>query len=142
MASTVNAEQIEAAVKLGKDQIIGHLYDGTVPARRIHTFADLHDYVDANMYGVTDANSPMSSEDMDFWNEVQERLAKWIENWTVTGLFMVDGVDGLWTLDEMLEANSEGLTETEIGQLKTLQASEAMSCGGGAFAEMTILREF
>lgn len=69
-------ERIAAAIARGKREILADVRKGTVP-HDVATFADLHDYVDANEYGGLcddDAVNPVY-----IGNVIQNALAAWIE---------------------------------------------------------------
>lgn len=73
---------VEDRVHLAKLEIRKDVRDGAVPST-VRSFADLHDYVDANEYGAlfhlpmdTDAERDGSA---DIANEVQHRLDNWIK---------------------------------------------------------------
>src|SRR5688500_4628786 len=79
-------DPVATAVTRAKKEILYDVTAGTVP-RSVKSFADLHDYVDANGYG--DAFSwpdlPSEAEDdayvtahCNFWNAVQDKLHEWI----------------------------------------------------------------
>ena len=65
---------LESAVALGKRQIFFDIAAGFVPST-VKTFAELHDYRDANYYGgAFELGAPLPSDD--FWNQVQDALDK------------------------------------------------------------------
>jgi hypothetical protein len=81
------------AVERGRKQILEDLAAKTFDVS-IKTFSDLHDYVDANRYGIVDgtendwdfdlgvpmyANETMSDEFQDRANDLQSALSEWIE---------------------------------------------------------------
>jgi len=72
---------VEAAVALGKREILIDISRGTVPDS-IDCFGDLHDYVDANMYGgLGECEHEWPTEDAfcDFANAVQDALHAWLQ---------------------------------------------------------------
>ena len=54
-----------------KEEILRDVIDGIVP-EGVQSFSELHDYVDANMYGIED-------EDVDVINEAQDKVDDWIQ---------------------------------------------------------------
>lgn len=82
---------IEEAVKLAKEQIRQDIASGVVPSG-VRTFAELHDYVDANEYGgLCDMAMDVQNRDEDddpsdqfvmFCNRVQNALNEWLEGRT------------------------------------------------------------
>ncbi|MDZ4783394.1 MAG: hypothetical protein SGJ19_24370 [Planctomycetia bacterium] len=86
MGSPAEADPLESAVARGKLQILRDVRRGDVPITAT-SFAQLHDYVDANYYG-DGFNWPVLPSDLDddayeeaftsFWNTVQHRLDAWI----------------------------------------------------------------
>lgn len=72
---------VEAAVALGKSQILADIASGTVPSS-IDNFGDLHDYVDANMYGgLGECEYEWETEDgfCDYGNALQDALNAWLQ---------------------------------------------------------------
>lgn len=72
---------VEAAVALGKSEILQDIADGTVPVT-IDCFGDLHDYVDANMYGgLGECEYEWPTEDgfCDYGNAIQDALDAWLK---------------------------------------------------------------
>ena len=101
------AEQLallDGLVCLGKRQILTDVRVGHVP-REVPEFAALHDYRDANMYGMVDGefdpdasrwfSVDLGNGDQDntalfeFYNEVQERL----DAWAKTGVLLTVPLD-------------------------------------------------
>lgn len=75
---------VERSVNKAKREILEDLSTGRFKADEITTFADLHDYVDANEYGGLCSDSPWTDEGgletySDEANEVQDRLDAWIK---------------------------------------------------------------
>lgn len=81
-------DPLELVVSVAQNQILHDVRSGIVPAT-VGSFAELHDFVDANYYG----NSfdwpvlPSDTEDdaylcafASFWNAVQDRLNEWISS--------------------------------------------------------------
>lgn len=71
-------ERIQVAVERGKREIRADIARGRIPVDEVLTFADLHDYVDANEYaglcddGVDPETTPI--------NEIQNALSEWIQS--------------------------------------------------------------
>jgi hypothetical protein len=63
-----------AMVENMKSEIRADMKDGTVPAT-VRSFSELHDYVDANEYGV-DFDAPL---DIEAINAAQTAVDKWIQ---------------------------------------------------------------
>lgn len=63
---------VDASVVTAKFEIRSDIVSGRFKATDIECFADLHDHVDANMYGNLDSN------DLDHANAVQDKLDAWI----------------------------------------------------------------
>ena len=83
MSRTSNdtAPTVAAAVALAKEEILQDIADGIVAAT-INCFSDLHDHVDANMYGgLGDCEHEWSTDDAfcDFANAVQAALDAWLQ---------------------------------------------------------------
>lgn len=75
---------VEIAVERGKGEILEAISQGQIPAT-VASFAELHNYVDANGFGGAfdedqnldeDGNGPL---DVDFWDDVQTILDTWIK---------------------------------------------------------------
>lgn len=84
MANFTTADIIEAA----KDQILEDISNGIVP-ETVKSFEELHEYVDANEYGLSIPTSPYAGivvvfdtheELIEVMTKVQETLDKWIKN--------------------------------------------------------------
>lgn len=76
------ASLIRGAIQLGKEEITDDIEHGVVPAT-VGSFSELHDYVDANLYGgLCDAvgDGFEWADDIDACNEVQNALDSWIKN--------------------------------------------------------------
>lgn len=85
---------IDRAVNRAKREILLDVAQGKVPASKITSFADLHDYVDANEYGGLTEDEPWVNDDeavkvqdtflnqdfMEAANEVQNRVDSWIKD--------------------------------------------------------------
>lgn len=73
------AKLIEDAAALMQSEILGLIRDGVIPAA-VKTFADLHDYVDANVLGGADDlyQTLGSSLSGDIVAAAQSQVAKWI----------------------------------------------------------------
>ena len=82
-------DQVDSAVQQAMVEIEDDIAEGTVPAT-VRTFAELHDYVDANCYGgLCDDDGPWkflwdlhwtsdSNDVFDFANAVQDRVNAWL----------------------------------------------------------------
>lgn len=97
---------LDRLVARGKRQIIADVRVGHVP-REVPDFAALHDYRDANMYGMTrgefdpDAmrwfSVDLGNGDceqtalFEFYNEVQERLDAWVKTGALRGIVLNHG---------------------------------------------------
>lgn len=77
--SFLTLDEFTAVVNLGKAAIRRDVEAGRVPPTA-SSFAQLHDYVDANGYGGAFLNGAHPVEDTDFWNRVQDELDKWIKS--------------------------------------------------------------
>lgn len=84
MANFTTADIIEAA----KDQILDDISNGLVP-ETVKSFEELHEYVDANEYGLSIPTSPYAGivvvfdnyeEMIEVMSDVQKTLDKWIKN--------------------------------------------------------------
>jgi hypothetical protein len=86
LGNQLESDPLEATVVRAKWAILSDVTAGVIP-RSVKSFAELHDFVDANGYG--DAFSwpelPSDSDDAayvaahcEFWNEIQNRLHVWI----------------------------------------------------------------
>jgi len=75
----MSRSKISKAVALAKREIEEDMRAGVVP-RTVRSFAELHDYVDANAYGgLTGAYAEMSSSDLvHFASAVQDELDAWL----------------------------------------------------------------
>lgn len=74
ISSTFKAHA-DSAIERGWEEIIADLKDGTIPST-ITTFADLHDHVDANLYGDWDSIDGLGSEE-----------------WVAVGNYVQNGLD-------------------------------------------------
>lgn len=63
---------VDTSVSIAQDQIQDDIRYGRFTAEEITCFADLHDHVDANMYGF------ITADDLDHGNAVQAALDAWI----------------------------------------------------------------
>ena len=73
--------KMDAAVKLAKAEVLRDIYAGIVPST-LKSFAELHDFVDANGYGGAFDESPSESETDSFcvfWNRVQDAVDVWLK---------------------------------------------------------------
>ena len=76
--------QMNKVIKAAKTEILEDLANGTIPV--VATFEDLHDYVDANEYGMDKFNELHEDiEDnfdflVEFMTEVQIHLNLWIKH--------------------------------------------------------------
>lgn len=71
---------IEEIIQQAKSEIIEDVANGVVPAD-VKNFSELHDYVDANMYGgLCDEDSKVPFEPLDEINEIQGAVSEWIES--------------------------------------------------------------
>jgi hypothetical protein len=72
---------LDGAIERGKNEIIADVVAGPVP-RECNSFADLHDYVDANEYGCglddLPIDEPAWDEFMAFADHVQCAVDRWI----------------------------------------------------------------
>lgn len=73
-------------VERAKLEILSDVADGVVPATA-KSFAELHDYVDANEYGGAfefdfggEGGEDKVQADCDFWNAVHDACDKWIKD--------------------------------------------------------------
>jgi hypothetical protein len=77
-------QTIDPVVERAKREVLADIRSGRVPAS-VRDFSELHDYVDANEYGgacETDSDvafDGFTEEQVDFWNEVQNRVDAWIK---------------------------------------------------------------
>lgn len=63
-------------VRRAKREILRDIVKGTVPDS-VGSFAELHNYVEANGYGgAFEDDAPIAS--MDLWNDVQNELDQWL----------------------------------------------------------------
>lgn len=75
---------VEIAVERGKGEILEAISQGQIPAT-VASFAELHDHVDANEFGGAFEEQETTGEDgkgpldIDFWDDVQTELDKWIK---------------------------------------------------------------
>jgi hypothetical protein len=51
MVTLSKQDFIDAVVQAAWEEIIADMRQRRVPAKKVHSFSDLHDYVDANLYG-------------------------------------------------------------------------------------------
>lgn len=69
-------------VELAKREVLADIARGTVP-EAVRSFADLHDYVDANGYGgafESDiGDDGMSDEAVAFWDRVHDDVDQWLK---------------------------------------------------------------
>jgi hypothetical protein len=81
-------EIIQESIELGKKEILNDVMRGVVPTD-VADFGELHDYVDANMYGHTESieklfeknDEPTDSQDREViqvFAKVQDVLSSWI----------------------------------------------------------------
>ena len=64
-------------VERAKAEILAEVASGTVPST-CASFSELHDYVDANVYGGA-FERPFDNNETDFWNAVQDTVDRWIK---------------------------------------------------------------
>lgn len=109
--TTEQSALVDRLVARGKRQIIADVRVGHVP-REVPDFAALHDYRDANMYGMTRGefdpeavrwfSIDLGNGDCDqralfeFYGEVQERLDAWVKTGALRGIAL--NPDALETL--------------------------------------------
>jgi hypothetical protein len=88
LGKPLGSDPMEVAISKAKRQILRDVRFGRVPPT-VRSFAELHDYVDANGYGNAFDWPVLPSETdddtyqqrfVDFWNFVQDRLSDWIAN--------------------------------------------------------------
>lgn len=79
MIETDIRQELSRTVSRGRKEILADVRACIVPAT-VGSFADLHDYTDANKYGGAFEDSAHDADDADFWNAVQDHLNKWIES--------------------------------------------------------------
>ena len=73
------AKALAAVVARSKVEILEDMHAGIVPCH-VSSFAELHDYVDANGYGgAFEEPFDGSGEACRFWNAVQDTLDAWIK---------------------------------------------------------------
>jgi hypothetical protein len=77
---TYTSEQlIAAAVATAKDEISTHIRLGVVPPT-VKRFGELHDYMDANLYGGGAFLFSLCGGDCDILNAVQNAVDAWLWN--------------------------------------------------------------
>lgn len=80
MDSTQRGSRVHLAVRMAMREIRKDVAEGTVPAS-VGSFAELHDYVDANVYGgLCDGTWEFDSDGLDDANRVQDTLDRWIKS--------------------------------------------------------------
>ncbi len=73
-------------IERAKSEVIADVKDGIVPAY-VASFADLHDYIDANGYGgAFEGTFDASDEAHAFWNAVQGAVDEWIKKGALLNL--------------------------------------------------------
>jgi hypothetical protein len=72
---------LDRAFRTAVDEIIDDIETGTLPPE-VKTFAELHNYVDANEYGgLCDVVGTVSQDELeDYGNALQSRLDQWLSN--------------------------------------------------------------
>lgn len=78
--STVDAALRDKLIDAYKAEILINVAEGTIPADKIGTFSDLHNYVDANMYGFDEYPDDWDEDFIPTLNEVQDAIDTWIWN--------------------------------------------------------------
>ena len=68
-----------------KKEITQLVESGEVPPESIFSFADLHDFVDANLIGVPD-NAVFTQEDVPVLNDLHTALSEWITKGSLMSL--------------------------------------------------------
>ncbi len=68
----------QTAVSRAQSEILADVTAGVVPVT-CGSFAELHNYVDANEYGGACESFSGSEEHCEFWNAVHDDLNEWIE---------------------------------------------------------------
>lgn len=89
--ASVSKAKISKAVALAKHEIEGDMRAGIVP-RDVGSFAELHDYVDANAYGglTSGAYAKLSSSDLvRFARSVQDELDAWLRSHNHSARYIV-----------------------------------------------------
>lgn len=70
---------IPEVVEVAKSQIRADIEKGYVPAT-VGSFVELHDYVDANEYGIPESDPDLSPDAMcQRWNTIQDAIDAWIK---------------------------------------------------------------
>lgn len=98
---TPTEADITAAIARAKDEILGDIADGIVPAS-VASFSELHDYTDANEYAgfcTSDGDVDWISGDDDGGNRVQNAVDAWIKTGAARAHTFAD-VDG-WAVSAM-----------------------------------------
>lgn len=72
---TVNIEAVTQIVEQAKSEIRADMAEGVVP-RTVDSFAALHDYVDANLYGLDAVD--LDEVGIEEINEAQDRVSAWL----------------------------------------------------------------
>lgn len=71
---------LRSVIGRGRHQISNDIMTGRVP-HTVASFAELHDYVDANGYGGAFEDGAPEPNNVDFWNAVHNALDAWIKGW-------------------------------------------------------------
>jgi hypothetical protein len=66
--------RLEQAISRGKGELLQDVRQGKIPAS-VRSFAQLHDYLDANYYGGAFEQNDLTIQE---WNQVQAALDQWI----------------------------------------------------------------
>ena len=76
---TSNTDFFEIGMMRAMDEVLADIAAGIVP-RTVASFAELHDYVDANKYGGAFEDGAHDCSDSDYWNAVQNAVDAWIKD--------------------------------------------------------------
>jgi len=71
--------QFTAVLSQAKKEILHDIEIGVIP-KKITSFSELHDFVDANWYGGFCAEGYENTENFEFENSIQNALDSWIKS--------------------------------------------------------------
>lgn len=78
-------------LQMAKDEIVGDMLAKRIPLLA-QSFAELHDYVDANEYGgLCEPDAPEPESIMDEANYIQDTLDAWISSGIAAGVALAEG---------------------------------------------------
>lgn len=121
---SIDQELVNAIVARGRTEIVRDIARGTVPPT-VTSFAELHDYVDANCYGgLCDDDAP--DPELGYGNPVQNALDAWLRL-----RFRTSESDVVSSLAEMIEANAEDEYTLEVLS-GDVRPGSRFNVGGGA----------